>query len=416
MLVSHSSAATASRLGRRESVILLAALMALNAIGIDAMLPALPAIGQSLGVTEENQRQLIIVSYMLGFGFGQMLWGPIADRYGRRPIMAIGVSLFIAFSLVCAAAPSFTVLIAARVAMGAASASTRVLVTAIVRDLFKGEAMARVMSLVFMVFMVVPIVAPSFGQAVLGFAPWPMIFVLLAVYAAAILAWGMVRLPETLHPEYRRSLELASIVDAVRHVVGDRLAVGYTLATATLSGALVAYIASIQQIVADVFQAPSMLPLVFAGVATPMLLAAFTNSRIVEHFGLRRVGHAGLIGFCAIAVLHWIVAERGQETLLLFMLLQGLLMISFALCASNFSTLAMTNMGEIAGTAASVQGVASTIGGALIGLVIGQAFDGTIHPFLVGILLCGGVALLLVLVTERGQLLQPLAATADQFS
>src|SRR5688572_23643001 len=230
--------------GRRETVALLAGLMALNAFAIDAMIPALPAIGAELHVGEENRRQLIVVAYMLGFGLGQLLWGPLADRFGRKPILAIGVALYSGFALLCGIASSFELLIAGRVAMGASAAVTRVLVVAMVRDLFEGEEMARVMSLVFMVFMVVPVLAPSIGQGILLVAPWRAIFVVLAAYGLLMLAWSWVRLPETLHPEYRRSLAWREIAAAAWATIKEPQSRGYTLALTITFGGLVAYISS----------------------------------------------------------------------------------------------------------------------------------------------------------------------------
>ena len=399
--------------GRRETVALLAGLMALNAFAIDAMIPALPAIGVDLGVAEENRRQLIVVTYMLGFGIGQFFWGPLADRFGRKPILAIGVALYAGFALLCGIASSFELLIAGRIAMGMSAAVTRVLVVAMVRDLFDGEAMAKVMSLVFMVFMLVPVLAPSFGQAILLVGPWRAIFLLLAGYGAVMWLWSFIRLPETLHPEYRRPLDAASILRAAREAATDRLSLGYTLALTAIFGGLTAYIASIQQIVFDTYDAEQWIGLVFAAVAAPMALASWTNSRVVGRFGLRRVGHAGVIAFAAITLLHCAVALVIEEPLWLFVTLMGLTMMAFAFTTSNFATLAMTNMAAIAGTASSVQGVAGTIGGALIGLVIGQAFDGTQLPFLIGFAVCGVAGLVGVLITERGRLfagIDPVAA------
>ncbi len=398
-----------ARLGMRESVALMAALMALNALAIDMMLPALPAIAHGLGVSHPNDQQYVIIAYTIGFGAGQMVWGPLADRFGRRPLLVVGLSLYALLAIGCAVAPTFALLLTGRAAMGAAAAATRVLVTAMVRDMFEGEAMARVMSLVFMVFMVVPVLAPSIGQAVLTVAPWQAIFGLLAGYAVVVLGWSLVRLPETLHPEDRRSLRPGAILEATRIVFTDRLAVGYTLASTALFGGLMAYIASIQQIVADAFHQPTRVPLVFAACAAPMAGAAFANSRIVGRFGLRRVGHAGLAAFLLVSAIHWGAAQSGSESLFLFVTLQGLAMIAFAFCSSNFSTLAMTNMEAIAGTASSVLGVTSSVGGALIGLAIGQAFDGTAVPFLLGMLLCGLGALAVVVMTERGRLFTKLA-------
>jgi DHA1 family bicyclomycin/chloramphenicol resistance-like MFS transporter len=390
--------------GRRETVVLLAGLMALNAFAIDAMIPALPAIGADLGVTEENRRQLVVVMFMLGFGVGQVLWGPLADRFGRKPILATGVALYIGFALLCGVASSFELLIAGRIAMGASAAVTRVLVVAMVRDLFDGEAMARVMSLVFMTFMLVPVIAPNLGQAILLVGPWRMIFWLLAGYGVVMWLWSFARLPETLHTEFRQPLAVRPIVRAARLAATDRLSLGYTLAMTAIFGGLTAYIASIQQIVFDTFRAPHLIGLVFAGVAAPMALASWGNSRVVGRFGLRRVGHCGLIVFVAITLAHAILAQLIVEPLWLFVLMMGLTLMAFAFTTSNFATLAMTNMAAIAGTASSVQGVAGTIGGALIGLVIGQSFDGTQRPFLMGFAACGLAGLLVVLLVERGRL------------
>ena len=195
------------RPGTREMTAMLAGLMALNAFAIDAMIPALPDIGRSLRVAHENDRQLVVVAYFIGFASTQLIWGPLADRFGRKPILAAGVVLYGFFALLCAFAGSFPLLIAGRVAMGASAAVTRVLVVAMVRDLFEAEAMARVMSLVFMTFMLVPVLAPNIGQAILLVASWRAIFIVLAAYALTMLIWSSFRLPETLHPEYRRSLK-----------------------------------------------------------------------------------------------------------------------------------------------------------------------------------------------------------------
>src|SRR5690348_14655474 len=171
------------RPGTREMTAMLAALMGLNSFAIDAMIPALPAIGNSLGVIQENDRQLVVIAYFIGFASTQLIWGPLADRFGRKPILAVGILLYGVFASLCGFAATFPMLIAGRFAMGASAAVTRVLVIAMVRDLFEGEAMARVMSLVFMVFMLIPVLAPNIGQAILLVATWRAIFLLFAVYA-----------------------------------------------------------------------------------------------------------------------------------------------------------------------------------------------------------------------------------------
>lgn len=392
------------RSGPRETVALLAGLMALNALAIDAMIPALPDIGSELGVETENRRQLVVVAYFLGFGVGQIFWGPLADRFGRKPILAAGVALYAGFALLCGIAGTFELLIAGRIAMGASAAVTRVLVTAMVRDLFEGEEMARVMSLVFMVFMLVPMLAPNIGQAILWIADWRAIFLMLAGYGVVIWVWALLKLPETLHPEYRRALDRTEIWKGVRTAATDRLSIGYTLAMTAVFGGLTAYISSIQQIVDKVFDAADLIGPIFAMIAAPMVLASWGNSRVVGNFGLRRTGHCGVIAFVVFAALHALLAELIDEPLWLFILLMQLSFVSFAFTTSNFATLAMSNMAPIAGTASSFQGVTGTIGGALLGLIIGQSFDGTQLPFLIGCALCGVASLLLVLWTERGKL------------
>jgi DHA1 family bicyclomycin/chloramphenicol resistance-like MFS transporter len=396
------------RPGTREMTALLAGLMALNAFAIDAMVPALPAIGRSLDVAHENQRQLVVIAYFIGFASTQLFWGPLADRFGRKPILAAGITLYGIFALLCAFAASFPLLIAGRVAMGASAAVTRVLVVAMVRDLFEAEAMARVMSLVFMVFMLVPVLAPNIGQAILLVASWRAIFMVLAGYAVVMLAWSSLRLPETLHPEFRRSLAWNQTLAAVRATLRDTQSRGYTLAMTISFSALVAYLSSIQQIVFETFEAPQLIGLVFAAIAAPMALASWLNSQFVGRFGLRRVGHGAAVAFAVVTALHLAIGLSGHETLLVFVILQGLTMASFAFTSSNLGTLAMEHMAPIAGTASSVQGVVGTLGAALIGFAIGQAFDGTVIPYLLGTAACAAGGLVAIVLTEPKRLFAPL--------
>jgi DHA1 family bicyclomycin/chloramphenicol resistance-like MFS transporter len=392
------------RPGTREMTAMLAGLMALNAFAIDSMIPALADIGRSLHVAHENDQQLVVIAYFLGFASTQLLWGPLADRFGRKPVLAAGVALYAVFAFLCAFAGSFPLLIAGRVAMGASAAVTRVLVVAMVRDLFEAEAMARVMSLVFMVFMLVPVLAPNIGQLILLFAPWRAIFLVIAVYALLMLGWSWLRLPETLHPEFRRGLDWRETSGAVLATVRDRQSLGYTVAMTVSFSALVAYISSIQQIVFDAFHEGRFIGLVFASIAAPMALASYLNSRVVGRFGLRRVGHTAALAFMLVTAVHAAIALAGLETLWTFIILQGLTMGCFAFTSSNLGTLAMENMAPIAGTASSVQGVVGTVGAALIGFLIGQQFNGTALPFVVGTALCAAGGFVLIVLTEPKRL------------
>ena len=391
------------RPGFREFVVLMAGLMALNAMAIDAMVPALPAIGEALRVTAENDRQLVVSAYFFGFGTTQLIYGPLSDRYGRRPILIFCLVLYVVFGLACAVASSFTLLLAARMAQGAAAAATRVLIISIVRDRFEGAAMARLMSLVFVVFLLMPVLAPTFGQLTLLVASWRWIFFGLSAFGAIMLVWTLVRLPETLHPEYRRPLSARAIGEGVRETLTNRESLGYTLAFTLMMGALLGYIVSIQQIVFDVFGRPELIAAIFIGVAGPMAATSYLNSRLVERMGTRRIAHFGLILFLAFAWLHLFLAWRG-ESLAVFILMQGLTVACFGLASANFGALAMQPLGHVAGTASSVQGTIGTIGGALLGTLVGQNFDGSVVPLVAGFAGYGAAAFAIVLITERGRL------------
>ena len=394
-------------LGFRAFVALIAAIMACNALGIDAMLAALPSIGRELDIPSENDRQWIIATYMFGFGAAQLVYGPLADRYGRRPILMVSLGLFSLMSIVAGLSTSFPMLLVARGLQGIAGAAGRVLVVSIVRDCYQGRQMARVMSLSFIVFLAVPIFAPTVGQVIMLVADWRFIFFFLAAFAATVVAVGWLRLKETLHPDHARPASIAEVGRAIRRTLSERNAIGYTLASTLVFGSLMGFINSVQQIFADIFHAPQSFPIMFACVAGSMGLAAFINSRIVERLGTRKVSHAALLGFISAAALHTAVAASGHETMLSFSILQCLTMFCFGMMGSNFGSMAMEPVGDIAGTASSLQGFISTCGGSVLGIVIGQSFNGTTVPMTLGFLGVGVGALITVLITEQGRLFRP---------
>ena len=374
-------------------MLLIAALMASNALGIDSMLPALPAIGESLGVAEENRRQLIITFYMLGFGAAQLAYGPLADRFGRKRLL-IGCMIFYAgFATLSGLATSFTLLLAARTMHGISAAGARVLVVAVVRDRFRGAAMAQVMSTAMIVFMIVPVLAPSFGQAVLAIGSWRHIFIVLALYALALALWGGMRLPETLDRAARRRLSAGHIGEAVAETLSTRVSIGNTAVVTLTFGALLGYIGSVQQVIFDVFHRPGLMGLAFACIALPMALSSWLNSRLVMRFGSRRLLLAALATFTSFAALHLVVALTVGETIWSFVALQALTTGWSGLVGSNAGALAMEPLGHIAGTASALQGLISTVGAALIGLAIGQLFNGTTVPLIAGFVCCGTLAM-----------------------
>ena len=408
--VAAPAQASRSGMGFRQFVGLIAALMAVNAIAIDSMLPALPAIGLDLGVADENRRQLIVTCYLLGFGGAQILYGPLADRFGRKPVLLGGLVAYALFSTAAAFSTSFGMLLVARALMGVGAAATRVLAVSIVRDCYGGREMARVMSLAFIVFLAVPILAPSIGQIIMWFGPWRLVFGALAIFSTLVLGWVALRLPETLHPEDRLPFAPGRIAGAFRTVLTDRIAVGYTLAMTLVLGSLFGFINSAQQIFSGPLAAPRLFTSAFACIAGFMALSSFINARIVGKLGPRRVSHGALVGFIAISLVHAAVALTGHESFAGFLVLQASLMFCFGLVASNFGALAMEPLGHVAGTASSVQGFITTFGGALLGALVGQLFDGTTVPLSIGFLGYGVLALGVVFVAERGRLFVPRAA------
>ena len=379
--------------GRKEFVFLIAALMASNALGIDAMLPALPAIGEALGVGDENRRQLVISFYMLGFGGAQLAYGPIADRFGRKQLLIGCMILYACFAALSGLASSFVLLLVARTLHGVAAAGTRVLVVAVVRDRFEGAAMAQVMSTAMIVFMMAPVLAPSLGQAVLAVGSWRHIFIALALYALALAVWGGLRLPETLAHAARRPLSAGSIASAVAETLSDRVSIGNTAAMTLTFGALLGFINSVQQVIFDVFHRPALIGIAFACIAMPMALSSWLNSRLVMRFGSRRLLLIALGAFTSFAAVHLLAILTVGESIWSFVALQALTMGCFGLIGSNAGALAMEPLGHIAGTASALQGLLSTIGAALIGLLIGQMFDGTTLPLVAGFVVCGVLGL-----------------------
>ncbi|WLS10171.1 multidrug effflux MFS transporter [Shinella sumterensis] len=396
-------------MGKIEFIALMALLMALNALAIDIMLPGLQEIGASLGVESENHRQYVISAYLIGFAFAQLLYGPVSDRFGRRIPMFVGLGIYVVSSLAAILVPSFTVLLVLRFVQGVGSAAMRVITVSIVRDIFGGRAMAEVMSLIMMVFMVVPVMAPGIGQVVMIFGDWHLIFVFMAVMAAAVWAWMYFRLPETLHEDDVRPFTVRSVLQGFRIVLTDRVALCYTLASTFIFGALFGFINSAQQIYVGIYELGVWFPVAFAAVAAFMALSSFVNARLVGRFGMRRLSHGALLGFLGVNAL-WLVLTLLWPTHLpfaLFITLFAISMFQFGWIGSNFNSLAMEPLGHVAGTASSVLGFMGTAGGTVVGAVIGQSFNGTALPLVLGFFSLSVIGLVFVLIAERGKLFQP---------
>ncbi len=392
---------------RHEFVAFVAALMAVNALGVDMMLPALADIGRRLAVTAANHRQWIVTAYMLGFGVGQLVYGPLTDRFGRKPILVITLIGFVAASIFAASSQTFAALLGARVLQGLMSASTRVLAVAIVRDGFSGRQMARTLSVAQMIFFLVPIVAPTLGQGLLLFGPWRIIFYALAGFASFVLAWTLVRLPETLPRARRRALSFVMLESAYRLTLTNRYSVGYAVAASLTFGAIIAFVSSAQQIFVDEFHAGDRFTLLFALCAFFMGCAAFANSRLVERLGTRLISQSAVFALIGLSLLHLAVIGTGRESLVTYIAFQALSMTCIGLCGSNFGAMAMEPVGHIAGTASSLQGFITSVGAVIVGSAIGQSYNGTTLPLAIGYLAIGLIVLALVYAIEGGALFRP---------
>ncbi|UYO00632.1 MAG: multidrug effflux MFS transporter [Devosia sp.] len=391
-------------LSRPEFIALMAALMALNALAIDVMLPALPYMGEALNVSNENERQFVISAYMFGMGAAQLAFGPLTDRFGRRAPLLVGMGIYVVAAIVAAFAPSFAMLLALRFIQGLGAASVRVISTAVIRDRYSGRDMAEVMSLVFMVFMAIPVVAPSIGQVLLLTGPWQAIFLFMGALALAFWLWTYFRLPETLPLDRRRPLSLSGITQGFRLVFTNRVAISYGMAGTFLFGALFGFISSSQQIYVDIYGLGVYFPIAFAAMAGLMAVSSFTNSRVVRRIGMRRLSHGAMLAFTIFSGIWLAFALSGFLPLWLFFTLLCVIMFSFGWSASNMNSLSMEPLGAVAGTAASVFGFIQTVGGVVIGSYIGQMFDGTTIPAAAGYFLMGILSLVCLLIAEKGRL------------
>ncbi len=393
-------------MGFPQFVVLMAAMMALSAMGIDAMLPALPQIAHSFQIAQANQQQLVVTVFLLSFGAAQLIFGPLVDRYGRKPILLWGLGFYGLFSLVAALAPTFELLLVARALQGISISVTRVAPISIIRDCYSGRRMAQVMSLTSLVFMAVPILAPTLGQAIILVASWRWIFGALTIAATLVAVWCLIKLPETLKPADRRDINLSEIVIAARETLKSRVGMAYSLAQTVLFGALFGFINSAPQVFADALKAPDKFTVSFGIVAGFIACASLVNARLVNRLGMRVMSHSALMLFITSAMIHFAIALTGHETLVSFVILQSIAMFCFGLMAGNFGAMAMEPLGHIAGAAASIQGFTAMVGGSIIGFFVGQSFDGTLVPITIGYVVCGLTALCIVLWAEKGKLFQ----------
>ena len=392
-----------SKIGPTEFIILMAVLMSVMALAIDAMLPALDLIGLSLGVENPNDNQLIISTLFLGMALGLMIYGPISDSYGRKVTLYLGVAIFLVGDLISLLSNDFTLMIIGRLLQGFGAAACRVITVAMIRDRFDGPKMAKVMSLIMMVFIMVPVLAPSIGQAILLFASWRAIFLLLLAYALLGAIWLHFRQPETLPKENRLPFSLKVIAQGISETIRHPQSRTYTISAGIMFGAFVGYLSSSQQILQIQYELGNTFSLYFGFLALAIGIASFANSKLVMLISMEKLCVMALCTISMLSLLFFFYAKShsGHPPLIALMSYLSLSFFCMGILFGNFNTLALHPLGHIAGVATSVISTLQTLLSVAVGFMVGQAYDGGVLPLVEGFLGCSAVTLLLMAYVLR---------------
>lgn len=401
-----------STLHSREFSLLMALLMSIVSISIDATLPALGHIGRAFAVVPANHVQWVITSIFAGMTLGQLIAGPLSDAIGRKRILFSGVAIYFAGSLLCYLASGFDAFLLGRFIQGLGVSGPYIAAISVVRDKFSGAQMAKVMSVIMMVFMVAPAVAPSLGQAIIALAGWHAIFLVYIIYALLTSLWIALRLDETLAPENRTPMKIRAFEHGFVEVVSNRTTMSYLLCTGLCFGGFISYLGSSQQIFMQQFgQSGAMFSGCFAVLAAMMSLASFVNSRIVARFGMRRVTLVAMSVITLVSLLFLLVQLWGVTAALwMFMVYAMILFFSFGVMFGNLNAIAMEPMGHVAGMASAIIGAVSSVLSLVLATVIGQLYNNTLVPLTGGFLLLCGLSVWVIYNEMRWHALQPAAA------
>ncbi|WMI65317.1 multidrug effflux MFS transporter [Aestuariibaculum sp. YM273] len=385
-----------------EFVALMASLMSIVALTIDALLPALPEIGQSLNVTDPHKNQLLITMIFLGIGFGQLIFGPLSDSFGRKPIIYVGFTLFIVASIICVTTKNFEMMILGRVLQGVGLSAPRSISLSMIRDSFSGNYMAKIMSIVVMFFILVPVVAPTLGSLLTYFFNWESIFYFNLIFGVCIMAWLYKRQPETLPKEKRIKLKLNLFVNGTVEFFKHKDAVAFTLVSGFITGSFMVYLSTSQQIFETQYNMAEMFPYIFASLAISIGLATFFNSRLVVRFGMFRIGFTSAIAYAAVSLLYVALFWSGKNPSI-YVLVAFFAMQFFAVgfLFGNLRALAMQPLGHIAGIGAAINGFISTVLAVPIANYIGNYIDTSVLPLFIGFSVFGVLSVFVFLSIRR---------------
>ena len=393
MLSSHQA-----RLSEGELVPLLAMVMALSALSIDMMLPAVSTIAKELDAAKENDAQLVIGVMFVAFSIGQLFYGPLSDIIGRKPAFYLGIFIFIIGCIISYQATSFQVLLFGRLLQGLGASSARIVSQAIIRDQYVGEDMAKIMSMIISVFIIVPVLAPSLGQLILKKYSYRAIFLFLLIHAIVVVFWLGLRQPETLTIENRKGFDLGLILKEICLVLGEKSTFLFTLAQGFVFGNMVAFLVSAPQIFADLYQEKERFPLFFASLAIFVGVSSMLNSRLVKRLGMMRLASVGLVIMISFSSLFlaYIFFEQAHPPLWVTMLFLSCLFFQLGFLMGNLNAMAMKPMGNRAGIAATVIGGISTLISWVCGTIVGQNYQKTIVPLITGWFLLSTLAFIAI--------------------
>lgn len=390
-----------------EFIALMASLMAIVALTIDALLPALPDIGHSLGVTKEVNNQLLITMIFLGIGCGQLFFGPLSDSFGRKRIVFIGFAVFLIASIICVTTKSFEMMLFGRILQGIGLSSPRTMSIAIVRDSYSGDYMAKILSIVVMVFILVPVIAPTLGQFLLNFYNWESIFYFNLIYCSIIIFWFWKRQPETLPKEKRIKFSSHLFIDGLKEFIKYKDAIGFTLISGFITGSFMVYLSTSQQIFENQYHLADMFPYIFASLAISIGLATYLNSVLVVKYGMMQMAFVSVIAYVAISVLYVFLFWSGNNpsiyVLIGFFALQ---FFAIGFLFGNLRALAMEPLGHIAGIGAAINGFVSTVLAVPIANYIGNFVKTSVLPLFIGFSVFGILSLIVFMVLKRNTSLQ----------
>jgi MFS transporter, DHA1 family, multidrug resistance protein len=406
--------------GGREFLAIVALCMGMGAVSIDLLLPAFPEMRADLGLAAgATSISEVITAFFLGIAVGQLFFGPLSDRYGRRPMLQAGLVVFVLGAAAAAVSTSLSALVLCRFVWGFGSAAPRSLALAMVRDSFEGDRMARMMSLLMAIFVVIPVVAPSVGTAILEVASWRTIVWVQAAVGVALAIWSM-RLPETIRPDDRRTISPRALATAARVVLTTRTTLALAVAVSALFGVMTGFIGTAEVMIDEVFGRADQFALVFGFIASMLAVGSLISARLVTRVGLPSILKGGAVYLVAVATLFTaiVLSNDGRPPLWAFVAGMSLLLPGLTLLIPNSNTAAMAPLGHVAGMGAAVLGTVSTAGGALLGSLVDSAYDGTITPYAMHVFVFAVVAAGLIVFAGRVRepdvepaMVEPLPAT-----